>query len=112
MLGNIFLILNILLRLKLRRIGQNTKKYFGRPMKKIAINKLQNEISRVIKEVETGETFEVMRYSEPVAYLISQKEYERLESGENCKKCVMELRQFIKLKNEKDKERKNSDMQK
>lgn len=67
-------------------------------MKKIAINKLQNEISRVVKEVESGEAFEVMRYSKPAAYLISEKEYERLKSGEDCKKCVNDLRQIVKLK--------------
>ena len=61
-------------------------------MKKIAINKLQNEISAAMKEVESGEIFEVMRYSKPVAYLIPVEEYERLKAGEDCKKCVEELR--------------------
>lgn len=66
-------------------------------MKKIAINKLQNEISRVVKEVESGETFEVMRYSKPVAYLIPQKDFEELSSGTNCKKCVTDLRQVVSI---------------
>lgn len=67
-------------------------------MKNINLNKLQSKISKVIKEVESGESFEVIRYSKTVAYLISQKEYERLKSGEDCKKCVTELRQLVKRK--------------
>jgi len=67
-------------------------------MKKITINKLQNEISSVARKVENGAAYEVMRYSKPVAYLIPVAEYERLKAGEDCKKCVTELRQLIKRK--------------
>ena len=70
----------------------------SKTMKNINVNELQNEISKVLKEVEDGEVFEVVRYSKPVAYLISQKEYEEFKSGENCKKCVTELRQLVKRK--------------
>lgn len=65
-------------------------------MKKITINKLQNEISRAVKEVESGEIFEVLRYSKPVAYLVSEKEYLDLKSGQSCKKCVDDLRKIVK----------------
>lgn len=65
-------------------------------MKSITINKLQNDISKVVREVEEGETFEVMRYSKPLAYLISIEEYEKLKSGENCRECVKDLREITK----------------
>lgn len=63
-------------------------------MKKITINRLQNEISSVVREVENGAAFEVMRYSKSVAYLVSVKEYKRLKSGEDCKQCVTDLRKI------------------
>ncbi len=65
-------------------------------MKNISTNKLQTDLSKVIKEVEGGEVYQVARYSKPVAYLVSRKKYEDLVSGENCKQCVQELRQIAK----------------
>ncbi len=61
-------------------------------MKNINVNELQNNISRVLKEVEGGEVFEVGRYSKPVAYLVSKDNYDKLMSGTNCQKCVEDLR--------------------
>lgn len=61
-------------------------------MEKITINKLQNEISSVVREIEGGAVYEVLRYSKPVAYLVPVEEYEKLKAGEDCKKCVTELR--------------------
>jgi len=69
-------------------------------MKNINVNQLQNQISKIMREVESGEVFEVSRYSKPVAYLVPQKEYESAVSGEGCKKCLTELREIAsKLKN-------------
>lgn len=65
-------------------------------MKNISINKLQDTLSSAVKEVEAGEIYEVSRYAKPVAYLLSVKEYERLKSGEDCKKCVSDLRKLVK----------------
>jgi len=65
-------------------------------MKKITINKLQTEISKVMQEVSSGEAYEVSRYSTPVAYLISKESYEKLKSGENCKACMEDLRKMAK----------------
>ena len=65
-------------------------------MKRITTNKLQTEISKVIKDVEAGEVYEVMRYSTPLAYLVSKSDYEKLKSGENCKKCMEDLREITK----------------
>ncbi|OQB06229.1 MAG: hypothetical protein BWY19_00384 [bacterium ADurb.Bin212] len=65
-------------------------------MKRITTNKLQNELSKVIRETEEGEVYEVMRYSTPVAYLVPKDCYDKLVSGENCKKCVEDLRKITK----------------
>ncbi len=65
-------------------------------MKSINVNKLQSEISKVIKEVQKGQTFEVIRYSEPVAYLVSKKEYEVCKDHD-CAKCLSEIREVAKL---------------
>ena len=62
----------------------------------VAIYNLQKDISAMIKKVEKGAVFEVMRYSKPVAVLLSIKEYERICAGEDCKKCVTELREIAK----------------
>jgi prevent-host-death family protein len=63
-------------------------------MKNISINKLQDQLSSSLKEVEAGEVYEISRYSTPVAYLVSVDEYKRLKSGEDCKKCVSDLRKI------------------
>ncbi len=65
-------------------------------MKNITTNKLQNDLSKVIKEVESGEVYQVARYSKPVAYLVSKEEFESLIGGQDCKKCVSDLRKIAK----------------
>ncbi|MFA7253762.1 MAG: type II toxin-antitoxin system prevent-host-death family antitoxin [Patescibacteria group bacterium] len=68
-------------------------------MKKITTNKLQDGLSKVIKEVETGEVYEVSRYSKAVAYLVSKEQFEKLISGSECKECMNDLRKIAeKLK--------------
>ena len=62
-------------------------------MKSINVNKLQAQISKVIKDVESGSTYEVMRYSRPVAYLVSKEEYEACKNHD-CKKCIEDLRKL------------------
>lgn len=80
-------------------------KCYVRAMKKINVNELQNKISQVMREVEAGEVFEVSRYSKPVAYLLSQKEYKVAVSGEGCKKCMEDLRNIAsKLKTHQENE--------
>ena len=64
-------------------------------MKNISTNKLQNDLSKVIKSVEAGETYRVSRYSEPVAYLVSKEEYEKVVAGQSCRKCVDEIKTII-----------------
>lgn len=65
-------------------------------MRNITTNKLQSELSKVIKEVEAGEEYQVNRYSEPVAFLISKDKYEDLVNGQNCKACIGDLRKIAK----------------
>ncbi|OGD65521.1 hypothetical protein A2215_02605 [Candidatus Berkelbacteria bacterium RIFOXYA2_FULL_43_10] len=61
-------------------------------MEKITVNKLQSGVSKIIREVETGEVYEVNRYSKKVAYLIPADKFDDLLTGASCKKCVEELR--------------------
>jgi len=62
--------------------------------KTINVNELQSNISKVLREVEKGEIFEVMRYSDPIAVVLSYADYLTLR-GE-CKKCVQDLRKLVK----------------
>jgi len=55
---------------------------------------LQANISKILKEVEKGAVYEVMRYSKPVAVMVSYGNYLKLK-GE-CKKCIEDLRKLIK----------------
>ncbi|MCX6812199.1 MAG: type II toxin-antitoxin system prevent-host-death family antitoxin [Candidatus Berkelbacteria bacterium] len=63
-------------------------------MKQININQLQNQISKVMKEVEAGEIYQVSRYSKPVAFLLPKEEFESAVSGSGCKKCMEDLRRI------------------
>lgn len=63
----------------------------------INVNELQAKASKVIRNVEAGKTYKIMRYSKPVAVLVSAEEYECL-TGE-CRGCVQDL--VRKLKNKK-----------
>jgi prevent-host-death family protein len=61
-------------------------------MKKITVNKLQSGVSKIIREVEAGEVYEVDRYSKKVAYLIPVDKFDDLLTGASCRKCVEDLR--------------------
>ena len=65
-------------------------------MKNINVNELQNTISQVMRKVESGEVFEVSRYSKPVAYLVPKEEFENSISGVKCRKCLEDLRKIAK----------------
>jgi len=68
-------------------------------MKEISTNNLQNDLSKVIREVEGGEVYQIHRYSKSVAYLVSKEEFENLISGSECKACMKDLRKLAgKLK--------------
>ena len=63
-------------------------------MKKITTNELQAKLSKIIKEVEAGEVYEINRYSKSVAFLVSRDEFEKLISGSECKACMKDLRKI------------------
>jgi len=62
-------------------------------MKTININELQAQISRVIRSVEGGETYEVMRYSRPVAVIVPKQEHKTGKS--ECGLCQEKLDRII-----------------
>lgn len=65
-------------------------------MKSISSNELQDQISKVIREVEAGEVYQINRYSKSVAYLVSKEEFEKLVTGSECKACMQDLRKIAK----------------
>jgi prevent-host-death family protein len=60
----------------------------------INVNELQSQISSVLKDVQNGDVYEVMRYSEPVAVVLGYKDY--LNVRGECHKCVQDLRRLVK----------------
>lgn len=60
--------------------------------KNINVNELQSNISGILKEVQDGTIYEVMRYSDPIAVVLSYEEFLKLR-GE-CKRCVEDLRKI------------------
>lgn len=60
----------------------------------INVNQLQAKISQVLRETQKGTIFEVMRYSKPIAILMSYKQFQNLQ-GE-CKLCIKDLRKLVK----------------
>jgi len=62
--------------------------------KNINVNELQAQISKVLKDTQEGEVYEVMRYSEPVAVVLSYENYLNLR-GE-CKRCIQDLRKIAR----------------
>ena len=68
-------------------------------MKTININQLQAQISRVMKDIEGGETYEVMRYSRPVAVIRPKKPAEE-PAKMRCDECLAKIDEVIsKLQN-------------
>ncbi len=65
-------------------------------MKTININQLQAQISRVMKDIEGGEIYEVMRYSRPIA-LIAPKNAPVPEKKSDCDKCIQKMDELLKL---------------
>ena len=63
-------------------------------MKQTTTNELQTQLSKILKEVEKGEVYEINRYSKSVAYLVSKEEFENLISGNECKACMKDMRKI------------------
>ena len=62
--------------------------------KTVNVNELQAQVSKIIKDVQKGHAYEVMRYSEPVAVVLAYDDYLKLR-GE-CRRCVADLRKIAK----------------
>lgn len=65
-------------------------------MENINIYQLQAQASRIAKEASRGKTFQVLRYSKPVAIVMPFKEYEKLR-GE-CRECLEHWRRVTGAK--------------
>lgn len=65
-------------------------------MKTININQLQAQISRVMKDVEGGESYEVMRYSRPIA-IITPKTGQRPDAGLRCDECISKVDHLLEV---------------
>lgn len=63
-------------------------------MKSININQLQAQISAVMKDVERGEVYEVMRYSRPVA-VIRPKKDEAQTGKVRCDECINKMDEIL-----------------
>jgi len=63
-------------------------------MKTININQLQAQISRVMKDVEKGEEYQVMRYSRPVAIIRPKEKGTKVD---RCLECQGKLDQLLGL---------------
>lgn len=63
-------------------------------MKNINVNELQANISEILKDAQKGNPYQVMRYSEPVAVVLSYDDYLSLRG--DCKKCVQDLRKIAR----------------
>ena len=59
-------------------------------MKTININQLQAQVSRIMKDVEGGEAYEVLRYSRPIAVIRPKKPAEELPKT-RCGECIDKL---------------------
>jgi prevent-host-death family protein len=65
-------------------------------MRNVNVHELQTNVSHIIRDVEAGNVYQVMRYSQPAAVIISYEEYEGLLG--NCRECIKEIRQAITSK--------------
>ena len=65
-------------------------------MKTININQLQAQISRVMKDVEGGEAYEVMRYSRPIAIIRSKKPVEE-PAKVRCDECIAKVEKLLEI---------------
>lgn len=65
-------------------------------MKSININQLQAQISAVMKDVERGEVYEVMRYSRPVAVIRPKKEEANTQKS-RCDECIAKSDEILSI---------------
>lgn len=66
----------------------------------INVNELQNKTSEIIRDLEKGKNYVVLRYSDPVGVLISYHDYKKLQNLESnfvheCKACLSAGRKHL-----------------
>lgn len=59
----------------------------------INVNELQAKISGILRDVQKNTVYEVVRYSKPVAVVLSYSDYVKLR-GE-CKRCIEDIRKVM-----------------
>lgn len=67
----------------------------------VTVHELQAKASKIVKDVQSGSIYKVLRYSQPVAVVMSIDEYECLV-GE-CKGCIKDFMQSFEIKPKKKK---------
>lgn len=63
----------------------------------INTNELANKTSEIIRDLNDGTNYVVLRYSDPVGVLISYEDYKKLQNLESdfvkeCKSCLKEVK--------------------
>lgn len=63
----------------------------------VNVNELQNETPKIVKGLESGKKFILMRYSKPVGVLLGYEEYEKIIKSlsghvEECKGCIKDYK--------------------
>ena len=51
-------------------------------MTTVSIAEAKNQLPRIVQQAETGEPVHITRHGKPVAVLVSEAEYERLQAGQ------------------------------
>lgn len=66
-------------------------------------HELKTQTKRIIGNVEKGERYVVLRYSDPVAVLLSMKDYCKLihQDPEKCDKCQADIKNTLAKINKK-----------
>lgn len=63
----------------------------------INTNELANKTSEIIRDLEKGTNYIVLRYSDPVGALVSYEDYKKLQNLESefvqeCKSCLSKVK--------------------
>jgi len=68
-----------------------------RKIKNVNVFELQAKISKILKEIQKDTDYIILRYSRPIAVLISVKEYKKLieeieDLKKECRECIFRKR--------------------
>ena len=86
---------NMELRRKAHRVSIGQLRFMKQgQIRNVNVNELQTNVSHIVKDVEAGQIYRVMRYSQPAAVLIPYEDYENLRG--NCQKCMGEVKESLR----------------